>query len=202
MTASDTDTINTKRLIYTNITEAFITQLKLSFYVATYLMLPIIMYSLWSFIKPGLYYNEKKFIKNTYIPSMILFVTSIILSYKLLIPIIYKFFIGFETSFENSMISIELEAKISEYVSTILQTVFIMSLLSQYPVVVLVLMYIGIIDYKWLIGRRKLFIFSFFCLGALITPPDVLSQIILAAILLVSYEIMLYLVILHKNYTN
>ena len=201
-TVSNTDVINTKRLIYTNITEAFITQLKLSFYVATYLMLPTIMYSLWSFVKPGLYSNEKRFIKNTFIPSMILFVLSILLSYKLLIPTIYKFFIGFETSFESSMISIELEAKISEYVSTILQTIFIMSLLSQYPIIILVLIYLGIIDHKWLIGRRKLFIFSFFCLGALVTPPDVLSQIILAVILLVSYEVMLYTVILYKNYAN
>jgi sec-independent protein translocase protein TatC len=202
LTTSSADVINTKRLIYTNITEAFITQLKLSFYVATYLMLPVIMYSLWSFVKPGLYHNEKEFIKNTFVPSMILFIVSIFLSYKLLIPTIYKFFIGFETNFESSMISIELEAKISEYVSTILQTVFIMSLLSQYPIIVLVLMYLNIIDYKWLIGRRKLFIFSFFCLGALVTPPDVLSQIILATILLVSYEAMLYVVILHKNYVN
>ena len=106
-------------------------------------MLPTIMYSLWSFVKPGLYSNEKRFIKNTFIPSMILFVLSILLSYKLLIPTIYKFFIGFETSFESSMISIELEAKISEYVSTILQTIFIMSLLSQYPIIILVLMYLG-----------------------------------------------------------
>ena len=193
---------DTKRLIYTNITEAFITQLKLSFYIGTYLILPNIMYSLWAFIKPGLYDNEKRFIKNTFIPSIILFILSIILSYNFLIPAIYKFFIGFETNFENSMISIELEAKISEYVSTILQTVVVMSLLSQYPIIILILMYLNIIDHKWLIGRRKLFIMSFFCLGALVTPPDVLSQIFLAIILLVSYEFMLYAIILYRKYTN
>ncbi len=201
-TVSNTEIENTKRLIYTNITEAFITQLKLSFYIGTYLILPNIMYSLWAFIKPGLYDNEKRFIKNTFIPSIILFILSIILSYNFLIPAIYKFFIGFETNFENSMISIELEAKISEYVSTILQTVVVMSLLSQYPIIILILMYLNIIDHKWLIGRRKLFIMSFFCLGALVTPPDVLSQIFLATILLVSYEFMLYTIILYRKYTS
>lgn len=193
---------NNKRLIYTNIAEAFLTQIELAFYLTTYISLPYLLYQTWSFIKPGLYSNEKVFVKRMFLPSITLFVISIILAYQMLIPAICAFFSGFETNSEQSLLLIQLEPKISEYVSTVLSTLSITIIVSQYPVIILILVHLELISYMWLVRKRKAFILSFFILGALITPPDVISQIILATILLVFYEVILYLVILYINYTN
>lgn len=191
-----------RRLIYTNIAEAFTTQLILAVYLGLYVILPNIIYQIWSFLKPGLYQNEKHFLKRMIIPCVFLFTVGLILTFNILIPTICKFFLGFETNLEEGAIQIQLEAKISEYVSTVLYTMFLITVLSQYPLLILILLYLEIINFKWLVKQRKLFIFFFFIIGAICTPPDILSQIILAITLSVFYEGLLITLLLYNNYTN
>ena len=196
------NSLEERRLIYTNITEAFTTQLTLAAYLGLYIILPNVIYQIWSFIRPGLYQNEQNFLRKIIVPSVLLFLLGLFLTFNILTPAICKFFLGFETTLEEGAIQIQLEAKISEYVSTILNTIFIITVLSQYPLLILILLYLGIIDFDWLVKQRKLFIFVFFIIGAICTPPDVLSQIVLAIVLSILYEGLLIILLLYNNYTN
>jgi sec-independent protein translocase protein TatC len=110
------------------------------------------------------------------------------------------FFLGFETSLDYSPTQIQLEAKISEYVHGVLYLTVLMNIITQYPLLLLILIHFGLIDYNWLIKQRKLFIFLFFILGALCTPPDVLSQVSLAILLVLFYDFVLVTLLLYTNY--
>lgn len=196
------NSLEERRLIYTNITEAFTTQLILAIYIGLYIILPNVIYQLWSFLKPGLYLNEQRFLKKMIIPCIILLGLGLMLTFNTLIPAICKFFIGFETNLEEGAMQIQLEAKISEYVSTVFYTILLISFLSQYPLLILILLYLEIINFNWLVKQRKLFIFVFFIIGAMCTPPDILSQVLLAIILSIFYEILLIVLLLYNNYIN
>ena len=191
-----------RRLIYTNITEAFTTQLILALYIGLYITFPTILYQVWSFLKPGLYVNEQRFLKKMMVPCIFFFSIGLILTFSTLIPAICKFFIGFETNLEEGAMQIQLEAKISEYVSTVLYTMLLISILSQYPLLIIIFLYLEIINFSWLVKQRKFFIFFFFILGAMCTPPDILSQILLAVILSVFYEGLLLVLLLYNNYIS
>jgi len=196
------NSLEERRLIYTNITEVFTTQLLLAVYIGLYTILPNIVYQIWSFLKPGLYLNEQRFLKKMIIPCILLLSLGLFLTFSTLIPTICEFFIGFETNLEENAMQIQLEAKISEYVSTVLYTMLLISILSQYPLFILVLLYLKIIDFNWLVTQRKLFIFVFFILGAMCTPPDILSQVLLAMTLSIFYEGLLIVLLLYNNYIN
>ena len=198
----DGNSLEERRLIYTNITEAFTTQLILALYVGLYIIIPNIIYQAWSFLKPGLYFNEQKFLKKTLGPSIILFALGLFLTFSVLIPAICKFFVGFETNLEDGAIQIQLEAKISEYVFIVTYKIFLISILSQYPLIILSLIYLEVIDFEWLVKQRKFFILGFFILGAMCTPPDILSQIFLALLLITFYEGTLISLLAYKNYSN
>jgi sec-independent protein translocase protein TatC len=198
----DGNSLEERRLIYTNITEAFTTQIILALYVGLYIIIPNIIYQAWSFLKPGLYFNEQKFLKKTLGPSIILFALGLFLTFSVLIPAICKFFVGFETNLEDGAIQIQLEAKISEYVFIVTYTIFLISILSQYPLIILSLIYLEVIDFEWLVKQRKFFILGFFILGAMCTPPDILSQIFLALLLITFYEGTLISLLAYKNYSN
>ena len=174
----------------------------LALYVGLYLIIPNIIYQTWSFLKPGLYPNEQRFLKKMMIPCTFFFCLGLFLTFNTLIPAICKFFIGFESNLEEGAVQIQLEAKISEYVSTVLYTTLLISILSQYPLLILLLLYLNIINFDWLIKQRKLFIFVFFVIGAACTPPDVISQIFLAVTLSIFYEGLLFVLLLHNNYIN
>lgn len=196
------NSLEERRLIYTNITEAFTTQLTLALYIGLYITFPNIIYQVWSFLKPGLYMNERHFLKRMIIPCILFFCLGLILTFNILIPTICKFFVGFETNLEEGAIQMQLEAKISEYVTTVLYTMLLVSILSQYPFLVLILLYLEIIDFNWLIKQRKLFIFLFFIIGAICTPPDILSQIFLATTLSIFYEGIILTLLLRNNYIS
>lgn len=196
------NSLEERRLIYTNITEAFTTQLILAVHIGLYIVIPNIVYQIWSFLKPGLYQNERQFLKNIIIPCTLLFVLGLFLTFDILIPTICKFFIGFETTLEEGAVQIQLEAKISEYVYTVLYTMLLTTVLSQYPLLIMIFLYLEIINFSWLIKQRKFFIFGFFIIGAICTPPDVLSQIVLAITLSIFYEGLLIILLLYNNYIN
>jgi sec-independent protein translocase protein TatC len=189
-----------KRLIYTDITEAFFTQLILSLYLSIYIILPNIMHHTWFFLKPGLYKNEKLFLKRILPSSFLLFLLGILFSYIILLPIICNFFVGFEINSESSLIQVELEAKISNYINIVLSITFLMGILSQYPILLLISLHLGLINFSWLTSNRKIFIMTAFVFGAICTPPDVISQLILALLLLVLYEGTLLFILINQKY--
>jgi sec-independent protein translocase protein TatC len=197
---STMSSIEERRFIYTNVTEAFTTQLTLSLYSGLYINIPVIVYHLVKFLKPGLYKNENLFLNKILFLGLILLYCSLTLTFSILIPEMCDFFLGFETSLDYSPTQIQLEAKISEYVHGVLYLTVLMNIITQYPLLLLILIHFGLINYNWLIKQRKLFIFLFFILGALCTPPDVLSQVSLAILLVLFYDFVLVTLLLYTNY--
>lgn len=175
------------KIIYTGLTEAFFTYLKLSAFVAFLLNFPMICYQFYAFIAPGLLPDEKKIILAILFLSPILFFSGSFFVFYLVMPKAWNFFL----SFENSKIGVPLvlEAKISEYFSLVMQLILAFGLAFQVPVVMIILNIMGFISSETLRRKRRISIVINFILAAIFTPPDVLSQIALAIPLLLLYEI-------------
>jgi sec-independent protein translocase protein TatC len=145
------------------------------------------------FIAPGLYRSEKKVIIPFFIASPLLFIIGSALAYYYLIPSAWRFFLSFE---QHGNIPILLEARISEYLSTVLEIVIGFGIAFQLPLIMIILVKLGILTTYTLSSKRKYAIVAIFIIAAILTPPDVFSQISLAIPLLLLYEISL--LICHK----
>lgn len=178
-----------KRMIYTSLTEAFTTYIKLSFLSSLFFSFPIIATQFYLFIAPGLYKSEKKLTLSILISSPILFLLGAALAYYLIFPLCFKFFLGFEVFHNDNNLPIELEAKISEYLDLVVQIIFAFGLAFQMPILLIILVKLGLISVEGLRAKRKYWIVAFFAIAAVFTPPDVLSQISLAVPLVLLYEI-------------
>ena len=184
--------IENRRLIFTALQEAFLTYLKVSFFVAIFLTSPVILMQIWKFIAPGLYKNEKKALLPYLLATPILFFLGGLLVYYLVMPLAIKFFLSFETSSLSNSLPIQLEAKVNEYLSLIMKMIFAFGLSFQLPVILNLLARIGVVDSKFLKDRRKYVIIIIFSFAALLTPPDPITQIGLAIPLLILYELSIF----------
>tara|TARA_Y100000385_G_scaffold202820_1_gene210107 strand:- start:5388 stop:6113 length:726 start_codon:yes stop_codon:yes gene_type:complete len=182
----------THRIIYTSPIEAFLSYLKLSITFALFLSLPVIIFQIYSFITPALYKKEKKIFLLISCLSPILFFIGIITCYYLLLPAALKFFLSFENV--NAVTPIILEAKISEYLKLVINITFVFGLIFQIPLLFILLIKFKKIDKKYLKKFRKYYIVLSFVIGAICSPPDIFSQIIIAVIMIIFYEITLLFV--------
>ena len=179
-----------RRIIYTSPIEAFLSYLKLSFIFALFCSLPLILWQIYLFLTPALYKKERGIMIMIFLISPILFFVGSALCYYGLLPIALKFFLSFENI--NSVIPIILEAKISEYLKLILNMIFIFGLIFQIPLLFLLLIKFKKIDKISLKKFRKYYIILSFTIGAIFTPPDIFSQIFIAVIMILFYEIMVF----------
>ena len=186
--AVQNDNLN-RRLIFTALQETFLTYLKVSFFAAFFISSPLILIQIWKFIAPGLYNNEKKAIMPYLIATPILFLLGGMLVYYLIMPLAIKFFLSFETSYANTTLPIQLEAKVNEYLSLIMKLIFAFGISFQLPVVLSLLARVGFIDSIFLKKRRKYVVVMIFIAAAILTPPDPITQIGLAIPLLILYEL-------------
>ena len=184
--------IENRRLIFTALQEAFLTYLKVSFFVAIFLTSPVILMQIWKFIAPGLYKNEKKGLLPYLLATPVLFLLGGLLVYYLVMPLAIKFFLSFETPSLSNSLPIQLEAKVNEYLSLIMKMIFAFGLSFQLPVILNLLAKIGVVDSKFLKDRRKYVIIIIFSFAALLTPPDPITQIGLAIPLLILYELSIF----------
>ena len=183
----DSESIN-KRIIYTGLAEAFITYIKLSFLTAVFFALPIIIVQFYLFIAPGLYKSEKKITLLILSACPVLFIIGAALAYYLVFPLAFKFFLSFE-SFDNQYsIPIELEARISEYLTISIQLIFAFGIAFQLPILLIFLVKAGVVKISTLKSKRKYWILVIFIIAAILTPPDIFSQIALALPMLLLYE--------------
>lgn len=190
------DILNTKQnFIYTQLTEVFFVYLKIAFWGALFISIPFILSQIYLFMAPGLYKNEKKFIIPIIIFSCALFYSGIAFVYFYLMPKAWGFFISF--SQQNS--DILLQAKISEYFSLSLSLMLAFGLAFQLPIVLLVLNKIGLINVDMLIKCRKYAILIIAIISAILTPPDIISQIALVVPLFAMYEITILLLKINKS---
>jgi sec-independent protein translocase protein TatC len=188
-----------RKLIFTGLTEGFMTHIRLSVFLGFSLSFPYIIYQIYQFLGPGLYKHEKKIILPFIISSIILYFIGMFMAYFLVTPVACKFFISFESviNYNNTSIPILLEARISEYLSTIMQLLISFGIVFQMPIILMLLAKLGIISVDTLIKYRRHAIVINFIFAAIITPPDVISQIMLAMPMVALYEISIFF--LKKN---
>ena len=186
--AVQNDVVN-RRMIFTALHETFITYLKVAFFTAMFIGSPFILMQLWKFIAPGLYKNEKSALLPYLIATPTLFLLGGMLVYYLIMPLAIKFFLSFETSYANTTLPIQLEAKVNEYLSLIMKLIFAFGISFQLPVALSLLARVGFIDSTFLKKRRKYVVVIIFIAAAILTPPDPITQIGLAIPLLILYEL-------------
>ena len=185
--------VENPRMIYTALTEAFFTYLKVSFYGALFISFPILAMQIYKFAAPGLYKNEKKAFLPFLIATPVLFTLGASLVYYFIFPLAWNFFLGFQTSTASTGMAIELEAKINEYLSLVLKLMFAFGLAFQIPVALTLLARAGLVHSSQLKKRRKYAIVIAFVVAAILTPPDLISQIGLGIPIIILFEISIYL---------
>jgi sec-independent protein translocase protein TatC len=182
-----------RRMIYTSLTETFFTYIKVSFFAALFLSFPIIANQIYKFIAPGLYSNEKGAFLPYLIASPVLFFIGGSMVYFFIFPLAWGFFLSFETAGVAGGLPIQLEAKVGEYLGLVMKLIFAFGLFFQMPVALTLCVRAGLISAATLAKRRKYAIVILFILAAVLTPPDVISQLGLALPGLLLYEISIVL---------
>jgi sec-independent protein translocase protein TatC len=184
-----------RRMIYTALQEAFFTYVKVAFFAAAFLGFPVIASQIWLFVAPGLYKSEKKAFLPFLVATPILFFLGGAFVYYFVFPVAWKFFLSFETGGgETSPLPIQLEAKVGEYLSLVMQLIFAFGLCFQLPVACTLLGRAGIISSEGMKSKRRYAIVLAFIAAAVLTPPDVISQIGLAVPTIILYEISIFAV--------
>ena len=188
------------RLIYTSPGEAFATYLKLSLSSSLFFSFPIFATEIYLFLSPALYKNEKKNILLIFFFAHFLFLCGAIFAYFFILPATLEFFSSFEVkgSAADAIIAIQLETKISEYLNFVTKLLLGFGIAFQLPILLLFLIKVGFLSANDLRRKRRYWIVIIFILAAILTPPDVMSQISLASLLILLFEI----VILIGNYFN
>jgi sec-independent protein translocase protein TatC len=191
-------TTNFPHFIATNLPEIFLCLLKFSAYLALYCTFPVILIQSWFFFIPALYKYEYKIIRNFLALSLFFYFLSNFLLFTYLLPYCWEFFSGFQLNYEKTGISVQLEVRLYEYLNFFTKTFFSINLglnfclflsffLLKFPIYILTKL-------------RKIIYFSNFITATLITPPDITSQIIIGTILIISYELFLFSLLLTNQY--
>ena len=177
------------RMIFTALHEAFFTQIKVAFFAALFIAFPVILLQIWRFVAPGLYKNERKAFMPFLVATPVLFFLGGAMVYYLVIPLAWDFFLSFQITGGESNLSIEVEPRISEYLSLIMRLIFAFGIAFELPVVLLLLARAGIVTARGMAKNRKYAILFSFIAAAILTPPDVISQVMLAIPVIMLYEL-------------
>jgi sec-independent protein translocase protein TatC len=178
-----------RRMIYTGLAEAFFTYVKVAFWAGAFLTFPFVAAQLWMFIAPGLYRNEKQAFLPFLAATPVLFFLGGALAYYVIFPLAWRFFVSFETAGGDGTLPIELEARVGEYLSLVMKLIFAFGLSFQLPVALTLMGRVGLITSQQLSTNRRYAIVAVFAAAAVLTPPDVISQIGLAVPILLLYEL-------------
>jgi len=172
------------KMIVTDVTGSFFVPMKVTMLVAFIIALPVVMYQLWAFIAPGLYMHERKLILPLVVSSYSLFITGMAFAYFLVFPTVFKFMASY-----NAPLGAEMSTDIDNYLSFAMTTFLAFGITFEVPVVVVVLVRMGMVPLAKLKEIRPYVIVGAFVISAVVTPPDVLSQLLLAVPMTLLYEL-------------
>ncbi len=181
-----------RNFIYTDITEAFITYIKISLLASVYVCFPVIMYQIWLFLVPGLYDYEKRKLAFFCLLSFVLFSLGVCIAYFLIFPVAWKFFLSFELASHYNTLEIQLQPKINQYIVLVIRILFLFGLCFQFPIYLIILVQMNLITPTWFIKKRNISCVFSFIIAAILSPPDVISPITLVIPLLLFYEIAIF----------
>jgi len=174
-------------LIFTSVAEAFFTYMKVAFIAGLILASPFVLYQIWAFVAPGLYRHEKKYVVPFVLAGSFFFALGIFFGYYVALPVGFKFLLGFATDFIKPLPSMK------EYLSFSIKFLLAFGLVFEFPVVLVLLARIGVVDAKTLARQRKYAILLIFVFAAIVTPPDIVSQVIVALPMIGLYELSILL---------
>jgi sec-independent protein translocase protein TatC len=170
-------------LIATNVISPILVPLKITLMAAFMLALPVVLYQVWAFVAPGLYSHEKKMVLPLVVSSTLLFVIGVAFCYFLVIPGMSQFIQAFAPA------SITAAPDIEQYFGFVLTLFLVFGIAFEVPIAVIVLVRIGVVTIEQLRQFRGYFIVGAFIVAAVVTPPDVISQLALAIPMVILYEI-------------
>jgi sec-independent protein translocase protein TatC len=174
------------KLIYTKLYEAFFVEIKVSLFAAFFLSFPVIANQLWAFVAPGLYAKEKGAFLPFLIATPVLFTAGAALAYYVVMPTAFKWFLGFEG--ERGGLKLEALPGTGDYLALVMQFILAFGISFLLPVLMMLLNRAGIVSRAQLVSARRYVIVAIFVVAAIATPPDVVSQLLLAAPLILLFE--------------
>lgn len=170
-------------LIYTGLPEAFFTYLKVSLLSGIMLATPVLLYQFWMFVAPGLYKKERRILIPIVLLSSVFFIGGSLFGYFIVFPWGFKFFLGFATEYIRPLPSMK------EYLSFSAKLLLAFGLVFELPLVITFLARLGLVSVPFLKKNRKYAVLLFFAGAAMLTPPDVVTQVMMALPLMLLYEI-------------
>ncbi len=174
-------------LIYTGLTEAFFTYMKVAFFASLIITSPFILYQIWKFIAPGLLPKERKYVVPFVLTSTFLFISGVLFGYFIALPPAFKFFVSFNNQYLQAMLSFK--AYLSLFVTFLLG----FGVSFELPVFIFFLTKLGIVNAEKLSKQRRYAILVIFIVAAILTPsPDALSQLLMAIPLMFLYEVSIF----------
>lgn len=161
-------------MIATEVASPFLAPFKLTLFLALFISMPYLLYQAWAFISPGLYRHEQRVALPLLVASIVLFYAGVAFTYIMVLPLLFSFFIGIAPA------GVTVMTDISRYLDFVLKLFFAFGLAFEIPVVTLTLIWSGITSVASLRRKRPWVILGVFVIGALLTPPDIISQCMLA----------------------
>ena len=184
------------KMIATGVASPFFTPLMLTVYVALFVAMPFILHQAWSFIAPGLYLHEKKFAMPLLVSSIFLFYAGCAFAYYAVFPLVFQFFAEF------NVMNAEWMTDISAYLDFVIRLFFGFGIAFEVPIATLLLIWSGIATADGLAAKRPYIIVGCFAVGMILTPPDVISQVLLAVPTWLLFELGVWLARVTEKHTN
>src|SRR6185369_10857563 len=190
---SDTQAL---RVIYTDVTEVFFTQVKVACFGAACIAFPLIASQIWLFVAPGLYKHEKNAFLPFLVATPIMFAAGASFMFKVILPLALHFFLHYQRAGGDGALSVQLEAKVSEYISILMRLIIAFGVCFELPVLLSLLAKVGVVSSQTLKNKRRYAIVGVCIVAAVFTPPDALSMLSLAVPMVLLYEVSIWLAVL------